>query len=288
MVRPRHDPLPDPIPASYYARPPSPPGGAEPPPNGWARLRDAGAEVRHLIADVRAWPLQKQVLVGVPTLVGVVCAVQLPWRPALGLFGLLTLAAVVLALDVGGVRARVPLLSSREPLLVLGGWGLIGGLIMITALVAMVGHGSPSATGAVTLGQSSPAPQASGPRVTPVPDGPPLPVLDPTSPTPSATPSPTPSATPRTTPSAARVTLLNSPVTARRARPVTVRAQTAPQTSCSISIGYPGAPSLDPATSDSGGAVSWTWRVAVQTSPGSWPLSVTCGGASAAGQIVVT
>ena len=46
------------------------------------------------------------------------------------------------------------------------------------------------------------------------------------------------------------VTLLNGPLSARGARPVTLRAQTAPSTTCSISIGYVPTPVLAPATAD--------------------------------------
>jgi hypothetical protein len=283
MVRPDQKPLPDPIPASYYARPAAGPGDEGPPSGRWEGLRDA-------VADVRGWPVEKQVVVGAATLIGVFCAVQLPWRPALGLFGLLTLAATALGVDALGLRRHVPLLRSREPLHVLAGWGAIGALLMISALLALVGHGLGSPAGQLAARQSTPAPQATGPTVTPVPPGTPLPIADEPSPTPSSTPSPKPSATPRPTPTPALspVTFRNAPLSARGGRPVTLRVHATPLTSCSIDIGYPGAPNLDAATTDASGDVNWTWRVGIQTPSGSYPVTVTCGGPSATTQIVVS
>ena len=285
MVRPRHDPLPDPIPASYYALPPAGP----PPARRWRPLRDA-------VAGVRGWPVERQVGVGVAALVGVACAAQLPWRPALGLFGLLALAATALAVDALGVRGRLPLLGSRDPVHVLAGWGVVGGLLATSAIIAVVatlaGQGGlgPPAGAAASSASSSAAPGAR-PTTTPVMEETPLPLAGPPSPTPTATPTPgpTPSATPHPSPTLSPVTFRNAPLSVRRgARPVTLRAQATPGTACSIAIGYPGAPDLGPATTDAGGGVSWTWRVSGDAPTGSWPVTVTCAGASATTRIVVS
>jgi hypothetical protein len=60
----------------------------------------------------------------------------------------------------------------------------------------------------------------------------------------------------------------------------TIAVQTAPNASCLITVRYKSGPSkasgLVPKTSDSKGNVSWTWRVGSRTTPGKWPITVTC------------
>jgi len=69
----------------------------------------------------------------------------------------------------------------------------------------------------------------------------------------------------------------------------TATIQTAAGASCSIDVEYKSGSStaagLDPKVADGAGAVSWRWRVGAKTTPGNWPVTVTCnkGGATAQG-----
>lgn len=62
----------------------------------------------------------------------------------------------------------------------------------------------------------------------------------------------------------------------------TIKAQTAPNASCSIVVNYKSGPStaqgLGPKTADGSGMVSWTWKVGPRTTPGSWRIDVNCNG----------
>lgn len=115
-------------------------------------------------------------------------------------------------------------------------------------------------------------------------------------PTPRATPSPTPPApSPTPTPPAPAqtvVTFLNAPLTAHRGSNATLQVKTAANTSCSIEVDYKSGPStaagLVTKNSDGAGNVSWTWKVGANTTPGSWPITVTCGNGSGQTQINVT
>src|SRR6266851_5325478 len=55
---------------------------------------------------------------------------------------------------------------------------------------------------------------------------------------------------------------------------------TAPGANCSIVVYYKSGPSrakgLVPKVASSSGRVSWTWRVGSNTTPGRWPIVVTC------------
>jgi len=44
---------------------------------------------------------------------------------------------------------------------------------------------------------------------------------------------------------------------------------------------------LGPKTADAGGDVSWSWKVGTNTTPGAWPVTITCGGESARTEVVV-
>ncbi len=67
----------------------------------------------------------------------------------------------------------------------------------------------------------------------------------------------------------------------------TAKVTTAPGAACSIEVDYKSGESkaagLVDKTADGAGAVSWTWMVGTRTTPGSWPVTVTCmgGGKSA-------
>jgi hypothetical protein len=62
----------------------------------------------------------------------------------------------------------------------------------------------------------------------------------------------------------------------------TLTAQTSPNASCSIVVHYKSGPShasgLAPKNADASGMVSWTWKVGINTTRGTWPIDVTCGG----------
>lgn len=112
------------------------------------------------------------------------------------------------------------------------------------------------------------------------------------SPSGSVAATPTPAASPSPAPVQAVVKFLNAPLTAKRGSNATLRAKTAPNTSCSIEVDYKSGPStaagLVVKNSDSAGNVSWTWKVGANTTPGAWPITVTCGDGSAATHITVT
>jgi hypothetical protein len=60
----------------------------------------------------------------------------------------------------------------------------------------------------------------------------------------------------------------------------TLTVSTAPGANCSIVVHYKSGPSrakgLIPKVASSSGRVSWTWRVGSNTTPGRWPIVVTC------------
>lgn len=60
----------------------------------------------------------------------------------------------------------------------------------------------------------------------------------------------------------------------------TIQVKTVPGTACAIAVLYKSGPSrakgLDPRTADRSGFVSWRWRVGSNTTPGQWPVVVTC------------
>lgn len=60
----------------------------------------------------------------------------------------------------------------------------------------------------------------------------------------------------------------------------TIQIQTKPGANCSISVFYKSglsrAKGLSPQVADSKGRISWRWRVGSNTTPGRWPIVVTC------------
>lgn len=88
------------------------------------------------------------------------------------------------------------------------------------------------------------------------------------------------------------VTFVNGPLSVGRGSNATLQVKTAANTSCSIEVDYKSGPStaagLVAKTSDAASNVSWTWKVGANTTPGSWPITVTCGSGSAQTQINVT
>jgi hypothetical protein len=263
---PARRPTPDPIPASYYARPPrASQVRAETPRRSGGRRR---------VSYFRNWPIRTQLLAAIACLVSVIWILQTLWRPTLGLLGFVTLGTVILATDAWGVRSRLPLLRSENRRVAAGGWGVIGSLVLVTTILAAVAPSSPSS--------SRQHPRPSSPFQTATSSLMPV--------TPSPPPSPLPVAAPRTTPepSSPAVSLLNAPLSVQRSQTVTLRVETAPNTDCSIDVVYPSGPELDSATSDDTGNLSWTWRVGKHVQPGSWPITVSCGTGTASTQITVS
>jgi hypothetical protein len=60
----------------------------------------------------------------------------------------------------------------------------------------------------------------------------------------------------------------------------TINVKTAPAASCAITVLYKSGPSrakgFDPKLADRSGFVTWRWRVGSNTTPGQWPVVVTC------------
>jgi hypothetical protein len=98
-------------------------------------------------------------------------------------------------------------------------------------------------------------------------------------------------ATAATTPKPVGVvfTSVKSPVSRNSTGSVTV--STAPNISCTITVTYKSGPSeaqgLVPKVSNAAGAATWTWNIGGNTTLGTWPIDVTCGGASGRATFVV-
>jgi len=60
----------------------------------------------------------------------------------------------------------------------------------------------------------------------------------------------------------------------------TLEIKTSPGAGCTIVVTYKSGPSrargLVPLAADRAGRVAWTWRVGSNTTPGQWPIEVTC------------
>lgn len=108
----------------------------------------------------------------------------------------------------------------------------------------------------------------------------------------AATPTPTPVESPSPAPVQTVVTFVNAPLTVGRGSNATLQVKTAANTSCSIEVDYKSGPStaagLVAKNSDGAGNVSWTWKVGANTTPGAWPITVTCGAGSAQTHFTVT
>jgi hypothetical protein len=85
------------------------------------------------------------------------------------------------------------------------------------------------------------------------------------------------------------ITNVTSPVT--RNHNAHLEARCSPGASASIEVDYESGPShalgLYDKTADANGYVEWTWRVGSRTTPGTWPIIVTCNGESATTQFQV-
>jgi hypothetical protein len=103
-------------------------------------------------------------------------------------------------------------------------------------------------------------------------------------PTPKLTPVPTPKPTPRPASLTLTFASLTSPIS--RGSHATAVASTTAGAGCSIVVEYASGPSqatgLGPRIASPASSVSWTWKVGPRTTPGSWPVTITCsaGGAT--------
>jgi competence protein ComEC len=79
---------------------------------------------------------------------------------------------------------------------------------------------------------------------------------------------------------AIEITSVTSPIS--KGSNATLSAKTSPNTSCTITVYYKSGAShaagLDPKTADVNGIVSWTWKVASNTTSGTWKIVVICNG----------
>jgi hypothetical protein len=120
--------------------------------------------VKSSLAPVRRRrKLWKAILLVMGVLVGAVWVVQAPSRPLFGLLGLLPLAMIILAINAGGARARIPILGSQNRVLAIGGWTFIGLLLVGAEFAVLSGLSlTPAASHQAQASLSSP-PGASGP-----------------------------------------------------------------------------------------------------------------------------
>jgi hypothetical protein len=151
--------------------------------------------------------------------------------------------------------------------------------LFIVGAIATIASPSPSATESPAASidtHATPTAAATTPPPTPSPT--PVPTAAPT-PSPTPSPSPVPTPVPTSLPSLPLTfTSLTSPVAG--GSNATAKIHTAPGAYCTIDVEYKSGSStaagLDPKTANGSGNASWTWRVGPNTTPGSWPVTVTC------------
>ena len=80
---------------------------------------------------------------------------------------------------------------------------------------------------------------------------------------------------------------LSSPVA--RSTDATIQVKTAPGATCAITVFYKSVASkakgLDSKLADRSGLVEWRWRVGYNTTPGKWPIVMTCEQAGSRGEL---
>jgi len=131
---------------------------------------------------------------------------------------------------------------------------------------------------------------APSPVVTPstAPSDQPTPFVAAPTDTPTPTPTPSPKTSPSPSPSSGSVTIVDRTIQAQQGGRATLLALTTPRAKCTIAVGYSPAPRLAAATANGAGAVGWSWKVADQVRPGTYPIVVTCGGATAGATITIS
>jgi hypothetical protein len=94
--------------------------------------------------------------------------------------------------------------------------------------------------------------------------------------------SPAPTVSPAPPAQTGTLAITQAPSTVRRGNVATIAVHTTPGATCTITVEYKSGPShahgLDPKQADSNGNVIWSWIVGTNTTPGSWPVIITCGG----------
>lgn len=72
---------------------------------------------------------------------------------------------------------------------------------------------------------------------------------------------------------------------------VTLVAKSTPGVECSITVTFKSGPSraagLEPKVTGTDGKVSWSWKVSANTIPGTWPVTIECGGEKTEGELEV-
>lgn len=148
----------------------------------------------------------------------------------------------------------------------------------------------PTATAVPT----NPPPTAIPPTAVPT-QAPPPPAAAAQPAAPAARPAPVqpapPPAAPQPPVQAAGVTITQPPGSVGRNATASIGVRTAPGAACSIVVRYKSGPSeaqgLDDKRADNNGNVWWSWKVGGNTTRGSWPVSVTCNGATATANLTV-
>jgi micrococcal nuclease len=218
----------------------------------------------------------------------------------LAAFGAALLLTVFLFTNAWNLRLRLPLVRSGNRAAAVAGWGVMALVLLSTWSWSYAEAATTSHSNAISLssgrgGVGGGTPASASPQSEATPTATPVPIATPTS---KPAPTPTPQlATPppvqaTQAPRAASVNFVNAPLTARPGQATTLIARTSPNTGCTIEVDYKSGPShaqgLVPKTSDGAGNVSWTWIVGTRTTPGQWPIYVTCGSASNQTYINVT
>lgn len=273
----------NPIPASYYQAPNQRLEHVTGPSNRIA----AGAWYRQVPGFRRGRRLNAVIAI-FAYLVIAAWIIQLPTNPALGILGLLSVAAILLAFNVAGLRARLPVFRSSNRVLAAAGWSAVVIAMLVAGAFGLPPTANqPASNPAVATRQSSPSPELAPPAASPSPSPSPKP-----SPSPSPTPTPAPATAAPPPPALTPVTVLNGPLSAARNSNVTLNVKTASSAYCTIAVNYSSGTStaagLTPKTSDPAGNVSWTWKVGATTTRGTWPITVSCGNNSASTTITVT
>ena len=150
-----------------------------------------------------------------------------------------------------------------------------------------VGGGAPSTSPSSVIATATPTPEA---PATP----PPTPTARAT---PVATPAPTisraagPAPTSKPAPLPGRITFPVGPASGHPGQVATLGAHYTPGVLCTIVVHYKSGPSkaqgLGAKRTDGSGNVSWSWIIGTNTTHGQWPITVTCGSASAQSYINV-
>lgn len=169
-----------------------------------------------------------------------------PDKPLLRRPGVIIALIVAGLLVVGGVNGA---LSSTAP-------------SSTTVTTRVVAAGPAATEPATTAGATTVAPKTTVPATT-------------------TAPKPKPTRPPRTQPPVPPLTVrIVSLAPSGQGNPATAVVQTVGGARCDIEVDYASGPStaagLDPKTAPASGAIYWTWLVGTRTTPGSWPVSVTC------------